>query len=178
MRLTKGTAETGDVWVHGSNADYDEGQRALPPPGEVLDDEGVYALASSRVATLDVDGVVAVPGRDVLRRDRGCYWVTGVVSSPIRPMGSTRTSVTQEFLLVAGNARLVARTTLKRRDRLGVGERCTVECIFELVASHDWSAFDLPGEWAGDWRVQQVIQPGTSPGWDLVLDLAAVSQHV
>ena len=163
------------MWVHGSYVDYDEHTRALPPAGEVLADEGVYALASSAVATRDADGVVPVPGRDPLRRDRGSSWLTGVVSSEVRPMGS---ATTQEFLLVAGDARFVARASLKGREPLRPGERCTLECIFELVASHDWSAFDLPGEWAGDWRIQQVVRAGTSSGWDFVLDLAAVARPV
>jgi hypothetical protein len=160
------------VWVHGSDSDYYERLRELPPPGGVLEDEGVYAIGSSRAPTRDEDGVVPIPGQDLLLRDRRCYWVTGVVGSQPRPMGSAST---QEFLLVAGSARFVARMTLKPEDRVGLGERVTVECMFELVASHDWSAFDLGEDWGCDWRIEQIIRPGSSPGWDFIVDLAATT---
>lgn len=161
------------MWVHGSLSDYYEGQRSLPPAGGVLDGEGVYALASSPVPTHEVDGVAPMPGRDVLSRRRPCYWVTGVVSSLTRPVDWARQSGTQEFLLVAGNARLVTRVTLTRRRPLTAGDRCTLPCFFELVASHDWAAFDLPEDWAGRWRIESIIDSGASRGWDYILDLEA-----
>jgi hypothetical protein len=174
---------TGQVWVHVVDGEFHEGQRALPSPGDLLAEEGVYALSSARVATEDIDGVVPIPGLDPLSPTRACYWVTGVVSDVIRPLGSDQpcgsrataagTWVAQEFLLVAGAARLVARTSLRRRDLLRVGERCTLVCRFEFVAGYDWSVFDLPEEWAGDWRVQQVVDGRRRQDW--AFDLVAVN---
>jgi hypothetical protein len=158
-----------------SYGDYYEGLRALPSPGEMMEDEGVYALGSYSAATREVDGVVPIPGRNLLRYDRVCYYVTGVVSSAIRDSGMGRS--TQEFLLVAGDARLVARASLGRSNGPSVGHRITLKCLFEFVATYDWSAFDLPGEWTGDWRVEQVIHRAHSPGRDYVVDLAAVARR-
>ncbi len=131
------------------------------------------------MSTRDVDGVVPIPGRDLLRHGRECYWVTGTVAGPVRELSADRTSVFQEFLLVAGDARLICRTTRRRRDRLDLGDRFTLACFFEFVSGSDWSVFDLPDHWDADWRLQQISPPeGRSAFVDLVLDLEPVRRDL
>lgn len=142
------------VWVHVCGSYVYDCHVQLPPPGGVLRDEGVYASGIEILPTLDVDGVVPIPGRDPLERGRMCYWLTGTVGRYAEDGDDGEGSADGCFLITStGGMRLLGQLTHRFRATVQPGSRVTLECSLSLVAGYDWSLFNLPEEWSWNWRV-------------------------
>jgi hypothetical protein len=147
----------GGVWVHVYGSDLYDNQNYLPPPGGVMLDEGVYAMGVTSLPTLDLDGLIPIPGRDPLEQGRKCYWLTGTVGPFTQSADQGPDAVGDCFLITStGGMRFLSHLTHRLRATLQPGQRITLECCLSLVAGSDWTVFSLPEEWSWNWRLLDI----------------------
>jgi hypothetical protein len=166
----------GGVWVHVYGSDVNDGQNHLPPPGSIMRDEGVYARGVKTLPTLDLDGLIPIPGRDPLEQGRMCYWLTGTVGRYAQDLDHDEDAGGDCFLITStGGMRFLGQLTHRLRATVQPGQRVTLECCLFLVAGSDWTVFDLPEEWSWNWRLLEIRElDSRSSITDYVIDIEPI----